>query len=204
MAMQDIKQELSRKFKDLKLQKENEKFFKSCISEGLIPRGFQGNFNLAMDVNDENFVNETQKLLNEKASRLLDLVYRQTCDNVTNLKEHVEELQDAAVDAFGQDAANRMFLVIKHECYSTIDQKSRKLSKKLKNLRLEHMNIQNMLRHNDGSRKLVGQEYIKNNDNGENKRAPFPENLRPSRRNRPHRRNGCQNNNQEYVVTWIN
>ena len=38
-----------------------------------------------MDVNDENFVHETQKLLNEKASRLLDLVYKQTCDNVNNL-----------------------------------------------------------------------------------------------------------------------
>jgi hypothetical protein len=63
------------------------------------------------------------------------------------------------------------------------------------------MNLRNMLRHNDGSRKLVGQEYAKNYDNSENKGPPFPKNVRPIRRNRPHRRNRVQNDDQEYVVT---
>ena len=84
--------------------------------------------------------------------------------------------------------------------FPTVDKKSRKLSKKLKNLRREHLNIQNMLGHNDGSRKLSAQKYVKNADDGEFVGAPFPNNLRPSRRNRPHTRSQTQNS-QEYVVS---
>ena len=53
------------------------KFFESCLSEGLIPKGLRGTFNLALDVNDEEFVNKAQKIMDDKASRLMDLAYEQ-------------------------------------------------------------------------------------------------------------------------------
>ena len=51
-----------------------------------------------------------------------------------------------------------------------------------------------------GSRKVLGKSYIKDKNNGRDPGAPFPNNLRHSRRNRP-RKNNPNRNDQNYVVT---
>ena len=85
MAMQRIIEGLCSNYLDLGLIQEKLKFFESCVSEGLMPNGFRGPFNLAMDVNDEAFVREAQKIMDERSSRLLDLAYKQTCKKESDL-----------------------------------------------------------------------------------------------------------------------
>ena len=74
---------------------------------------------------------------------------------------------------------------------------------KLKKLRVECQNASDAtFSRSNGSRKLFANNeewYMKKENNGEITGAPFPKNMRQSRRNRPHRRNAPEN--QEYVVT---
>ena len=66
----------------------------------------------------------------------------------------------------------------------------------------ERQNVHNdTFEKNNGSRKQIGQKYIKGGHDGEVLGAPFLKYLRKARRNRPHKRNGVQRNDQEYVVT---
>ena len=44
MAVQEIRQNLFNCYMDLGLNQQKVKFFKSCISEGLIPKGLKGKF----------------------------------------------------------------------------------------------------------------------------------------------------------------
>ena len=60
MAMQEIRQQLCKNYLDLGLLQQNLKFFECCVSEGLVPNGLRGTFNLAMNVNDEEFVGKAQ------------------------------------------------------------------------------------------------------------------------------------------------
>ena len=62
MAMQREKQNLCNQFMELGLIQQKVKFFESCLSEGLMPNGLRGTFNLALDVNDEEFVEEIQNI----------------------------------------------------------------------------------------------------------------------------------------------
>ena len=57
-----------------KLQ-QNSKFLFSCISEGLIPKGLRIKLNLAKDVNNEEFCNEINDVVDEASSKILDIIY---------------------------------------------------------------------------------------------------------------------------------
>ena len=61
MAMQRIRQDFSKNSLELGLIQQKVTFFESCVSEGLMPKGLRGTFNLAMNVNDEMFVKDIQK-----------------------------------------------------------------------------------------------------------------------------------------------
>ena len=59
-----------------------------------MPNGLRGTFNLAMNVNDEEFVGKAQEIINEKASRLLDLAYTKTVEKEKSLYERIDELNE--------------------------------------------------------------------------------------------------------------
>jgi hypothetical protein len=185
---------------DLGLNQQKVKFFKSCISEALIPKGLKGKFNLAMDVNDRVFVVKTQSLINETSSRLLDLIFDQTCEKENETLEILEDLKMQAVEAFGDDAT-KVCSDIRGECSTAIRKESLKYVGKLKMLRGEYQaHITNdTFEKSNGSRKLTAEKYIKEKDDGLVKGAPFPMNLRKARRNRPHKRK--KNQNQEYEIS---
>ena len=58
---------LSTNFVNLRTELEENKFFRCCISEGLLPKGLRSKFNLARDINDQNFVKEIEIYLDEEA-----------------------------------------------------------------------------------------------------------------------------------------
>ena len=77
MVIQEISQNLCKVYLELGFVKQKVKFLNSCVSEGLIPKELISKFNLAMNVDDPEFVEQVQSLVNEKASRLLDGVHNQ-------------------------------------------------------------------------------------------------------------------------------
>ena len=167
-----------------------------------MPLGLRGTFNLALDVNDEVFVEVIQNVMNQNSSRILDLAYQQTVKKETALLVIISELKEQILDGAGEDAAEVAFNELKRTSVKKCEQKSQVLMKKLRVLRTERQNVGNdTIEVNGGSRKLFGQRYIKERDKGEVFGAPFPKYIRPARRNRPNRRTRVNNNNQEYVVT---
>ena len=200
MVIQEISQNLCKVYLELGNVKQKVKFLNSCVSQGLIPKGLISKFNLAMNVNDPEFVEQVQSLVNEKASRLLDLIFSETCENERVLADQLEELKDQARATVGHNDAGIIFRRSYSQGSAAVGREGWKFRDKLKRLRLEHNNVpdDNFERCN-GSRKVIAQKYIKKVDDGEPRGAPFPKNLRKSRRNRPHRRDGVHS--QEYVVT---
>ena len=53
-------------------------FLKSCVSEGLLPKGLGGKFSLALDVNNEPFVVQIQNMADIHSSGLLDKIFIQS------------------------------------------------------------------------------------------------------------------------------
>ena len=75
MAIQEIRTQLVKVFNELGQLQQTNKFFFTCMSEGLMPKGFQMNFNLANYVNDKELVTSMQALMEDSNSRLFDLIY---------------------------------------------------------------------------------------------------------------------------------
>ena len=73
--MQEIRAQMLGRFRELGGLQQNNRFLRSCISEGMIPNGLRVNFNLAKFVNDENLIKNLQDIIDDANSRLLDLVF---------------------------------------------------------------------------------------------------------------------------------
>ena len=79
----DLIKEISDKFTILRKEQEKGKFFRSCISEGLVCKGVRNKINVAYDVNDKDFVMEIKKLQDWNSSRVLDSFYKHSGDRRT-------------------------------------------------------------------------------------------------------------------------
>merc|ERR1712218_351825 len=75
MDGESIKYYLAKNYQKINLQIHTTKFFKSCISEGFLPKGLNVNFNLAIDVNDQELVTKIERILDDQGSRILDTLY---------------------------------------------------------------------------------------------------------------------------------
>ena len=62
MDGESIKYHVAKKYQKIRLQTYTTNFFKSCISEGFLPKGLNVNFNLAMDVNDQELVTKIEQI----------------------------------------------------------------------------------------------------------------------------------------------
>ena len=127
-----------------------------------------------MEVNNEEFVNEAQKIMDERSSRLLDLAYQQTCKTENSLLEINHNLKDQAREAFGINDSEEVF----HECCRdsdvTIERKGNLLQNKLIKLRRERQNVNDeAFERNGGSRKIFGKRYMRTAQTGELQGAPF-------------------------------
>ena len=165
------------------------KFLNSCISEGLIPNGFRLRFNLAFNTKNINLSKNIENLLNENSSRTLDLVYSQCVEEVYELESAYElESERLRETVTNRRDWSRMMLECKRENADALEFKKKQLKRKLANLRNEKQAGQEQeICRRARSVRLSGFKYIKEEDSGFRKVAPFPRNLRPQRRNRPHR-----------------
>ena len=78
-----------------KNQEATSNYFKSCISEGLLPIGLRGKLNLAMDVNNADLVEEIQKQMNIHGSKPLNILYIQSQENKINYLNKVSIDRDS-------------------------------------------------------------------------------------------------------------
>ena len=97
--IQAMRAQMLRCFRELGSLQQNNRFLRSCISEGMIPKGLRVNFNLAKFVNDENLVNNLQDIIDDANSRLLDLVYDKNIDKEEEILNRLEGLKESAVNA---------------------------------------------------------------------------------------------------------
>ena len=72
--IEDWKTEVSSLYLKCRRQKLKSEFFLSCVSEGFIPNGVKGKFSLAMDVNNQDFVQSIEEEMDFHSSRILDLL----------------------------------------------------------------------------------------------------------------------------------
>ena len=92
--IQAMRAQMLRCFRELGSLQQNNRFLRSCISEGMIPKGLRVNFNLAKFVNDENLINNLQDIIDDANSRLLDLVYDKNlcrCSECQRLKDQEDK-----------------------------------------------------------------------------------------------------------------
>ena len=86
-----IVKKLQSKFWNLQIERLNLKFFKSCVSEGYIPNGMKSKFDLAMDVNNADLVEDIQNQMNIHGSKLLDIIVIQSQENEVTYKNYFEK-----------------------------------------------------------------------------------------------------------------
>ena len=91
----DLIERVSFGFKALRKEQERNKFFKSCISEGLICNGLRSNMHIAYDVNDEAFVKEIKKVQDLQSSRILDSFYQHSNHKLDKLNEYFLQLTES-------------------------------------------------------------------------------------------------------------
>ena len=164
------------------------RFLKSCVSEGLIPKGLRVHFNLAFNSQNDDLPKNIKSLMNENSSRILDQVYIQSVIEADRLEAAYRLENESLLEIVGNRREwSRIVIEYKRENADYLEFKKNVLKRKLLNLKNEKMAGQNEdIFPRTGSVRIMGFKYIKEKDTGYIKGAPFPNYLRPHRRNRPH------------------
>ena len=167
------------------------KFFNSCVSEGLIPKGIKSKFTLARDVNDEKIVKKIQDIVDDQGSKILDSFLMSAGENLKKFEEIFFEEKVRVIRDFGTRLGWALISQAKLAMGNKIWHKENTQKKKLMRLRKEKINDENLDvgEKSQGSRQINTRKYVKAPNNGGFSGCPFPKNLRPHRRNRPRRRN---------------
>ena len=63
---------VSSKFWVMQRNRSDFKFFNSCVSESLVPKGLRRSFNLARDVNENELIEELQEIVDTQSSKILN------------------------------------------------------------------------------------------------------------------------------------
>ena len=167
-------------------QMSKSQFFKSCVSEGLIPDGIKGKFNLAMDVNNQQLVKSMEEEMDFHSSRVLDKIYIGSQEMEAQLEirqqEMIEGLRRTIPEIEIQNFASEMRRDLKSQVLKVQTELKRKLIK----LRNEKSVGRLPPGWSQGSRNIKGLNFIRGHL-GARQGARFPQNLRPHRRNRPQR-----------------
>ena len=135
--VQAIRAQMLRCFGELGGLQQNNRFLRSCISEGLIPKGIRVNFNLAKFVNDENLIHSLQDIIDEANSRVLDLVYDKNIDEEEKLLNRLEGLKESAINEAGEVEGRSVFNQMRTSNGLVIQKENRKFSAKLARLRIQ-------------------------------------------------------------------
>ena len=109
-----------------------------------------------------------------------------------------EGLKSGVIEELGEKAGKRLIVSAKRMVNTCIGRLKQSLSKKLSDLRKEKQQREEVFQPSGGSRKIVSYNYIKKENDGAVTGSPFPQNLRPHRRNRPHRKTAPP---QTYIPT---
>ena len=137
MTLQEIKDKVSILYTNRQLQASSVQFFRSCISQGLIPLGIRVHFNLAMDVNTEDFVQQIKRSCDKSASRKLDLIYAQAQKKLEKLEAEYEAAEIDLANSLTESVLRRFIVSMKREASFDIERKIVALKRKLLFLRRE-------------------------------------------------------------------
>ena len=162
-------------FKKLLIEKQRVQFLTSCVSQGLIPKGF------GVDVNEEELVDKIQNegyhhldhILAEKIKRLseIEIEYKDLCRQIKHQYSHEEILNT------------------KKEVLEEARDVIVNFNKTVADLKKEKDNIFERCL---SSQKMDGQQCINAKNNGYDAGDHLPNNLRQSRRNHSQRNNPTQ------------
>ena len=102
-----------------------------------MPSGLRVNFQLAKYVNDENLVSSIESLLEDKNSRLLDLIYQKNAEMEGEIQSQIEALKNEAISEVGEVEGLQMFNDVSFSNGLVIQREYFKFSAKLAKLRNE-------------------------------------------------------------------
>ena len=190
---------LSGKYWNMQRERNDFKFFNSCVSEGLIPKGLRSKFTLARQVNDEERIKDIQDIVDVQGSKILNSFLKSTEENLFKYEEEFFDEKIKVIREFGTRLGWTLISKAKFIVQNKIWNKETTQKRKLIVLRRDKFNSENVnvQERSDGSRQISTMKYIKMVNNGEVSGCPFPKNLRPHRRNRPRKRNSNSNNSFE-------
>ena len=161
-------------------------FLKSCVSEGLVPDGIKGKLNIAIDVNNQQFIQSLEKEMDFHSSRVLDKVYIHSQEMEARLEIQQEEMMENLRRTVSENEIQGFIKHMKREHKNSVLQNKNRLKKKLINLRAEKSSGRLPPEWSRGSTRVKGFRYVREHL-GAQEGARFPQNLHPHRRNRPHR-----------------
>ena len=97
----------------------------SCISEGMIPKGFQCHFSLAYDVNNKQFVESIQKACDIHSSTILDIVLSHKQNELHSLQRNINYHDRVLEEQLSESRKTRIKLLIKKvsafsDCWSRL------------------------------------------------------------------------------------
>ena len=153
------------------------KFFNSCKASRIIPKGLAIEKNVATHVNDEEFIRDYQKTLDESSSRSFDRIIEKLEYSKVKAEENLAELRD------NSDLNNNDITEIRRH----VEERNDPLKLKLANKHLSQ--VQQVYEANNspftlchGSRRVKGLNYIPPKYCNCNKRRTRPNRLRRRRR----------------------
>ena len=136
-GLEDKKARVAKSYVKSRIQMQKSNFLKSCISEGLLPKGVKMKFNLAMNVNDEELVAEIENSLDLASSRLLDSLYIDSQRLERQLELEYEESVAQLRSVCLEEAVRRILLQIKQNKRTKIEKREETLKRKLIKLKNE-------------------------------------------------------------------
>ena len=151
-----------------------------------MPKGLNVNFNLAIDVNDQELVTKIERILDDQGSRILDTLYIKSQSLEIFLEEQHQKLIVRLRELYPEEEVRVFIRKVKDDCKERIKDKEETMKKKLCSLRERFKTGRLPPGWKTGSRKIKAFYYIREHS-GALPGARFPHNLRPHGRRRPHR-----------------
>ena len=155
------KDELQKLYLKVCQQSSKTKFLKSCVSEGLIPDGVKCNFNLAMDVNNQQLVQSIEEEMDFHSSRLLDRMYTHSQGMEDEMLDQQIKLEEGLRRRVPEAEIRSFIRATKATLSPKILEKENQLKVKLNKLRAEKIRGRLPPGWSAGSRNIKGFTYVR-------------------------------------------
>ena len=96
-----------------------------------MPKGLNVNFNLAIDVNDQELVTKIERILDDQGSRILDTLYIKSQSLEIFLEEQHQKLIVRLRELYPEEEVRVFIRKVKDDCKERIKDKEETMKKKL-------------------------------------------------------------------------